>query len=389
MLTGGKRPTMPKIVIVSNTAWSLVNFRKGQIETLKRRGYSIIGAAGKDVHAHRLGDIGAKFVDLPFSVKSINPIADIRLFFSFLSLYRRERPTVVHHFTIKPVIYGSIAARLAGVPRIVNTITGLGFVFSEDAARWLRTIVEWQYRVGLSCAHYTFFQNTDDRQLFIGSGLISPKHAGLVPGSGVDITAFAPPEDGAADEKEDAVSFLMVSRLLRDKGIYEFVAAARKVRERYPNAKFLVAGRRDERFQGAVPLEDIDRWQDEGVVCWLGELKDIRGALVEADVVVLPSYYREGIPRALLEAAAMGKPVITTDNVGCRDVVDDGRSGLLVPVKDADALADAMCRMIEDPSMRQEMGMAGREKVVKEFDEAIVIRRTIDAYSLEAHAAVK
>lgn len=349
--------------------------------SLKNRGDEVIGAGAADGYEDKLEPMGIKFVRLPIPFKSINPLADLRLLWSYYRLYRRERPEIVHHFTIKPVIYGSIAARLAGVPRIVNTVTGLGFVFSDRARPWLRRLVEVQYRLALGCAHYTFFQNEEDRSLFTSRGLIRPRKTGLLPGSGVDTQQFTPcwPEEEETDQ--EPVVFLMMARLLKDKGVYEFVEAARRVRMEYPDAKFLLLGKRDEHNPMVVPMEDLECWRKEGVVAYLGEVSDVRSILAQSDVVVLPSYYREGTPRSLLEAAAMGKPIITTDNVGCREVVDQGVNGLLVPVKNVNALADAMLCMLEDPERRVAMGRAGREKIVREFDEAIVIERCIDVYS--------
>jgi glycosyltransferase involved in cell wall biosynthesis len=369
-----------KILLVSRCAWTLYNFRAGLMRALKQRGALVIGGgAGGDGFESRIGALGVPFISLPISKKAINPLADARLFCTLYCWYRRQRPDVVHHFTIKPVIYGSLAARLAGVPRVVNTVTGLGFVFTEERLAWLRRLVEWQYRLALACAHFTFFQNRDDLQLFRARRLISSEKAELLPGSGVDCQFFAP---AAITEPAPAqpLTFLMVARLLREKGLEEFVEAARRVKRKFLETRFQLLGGRDERNPTVVPQIDLDRWQAEGVVTWLGEVPDVRMIVGRADVVVLPSYYREGIPRALLEAAAMGKPLITTDTVGCREVVDDGVNGLLVPVKDAEALARAMVCLISNPAMRERMGKAGREKMQREFDERIVVEKTLQVY---------
>jgi glycosyltransferase involved in cell wall biosynthesis len=369
-----------KIVLVSRCAWTLYNFRAGLMRGLKQRGALVIGGgAGGDGFESRIAALGVPFISLPISKKAINPLADARLFCTLYRWYRRQRPDVVHHFTIKPVIYGSLAARLAGVPRVVNTVTGLGFVFTEERLAWLRRLVEWQYRLALACAHFTFFQNGDDLGLFRARRLINPRKVGLLPGSGVDCEFFAP---AAITEPASAqpLTFLMVARMLREKGLEEFVEAARRVKRKFPETRFQLLGGRDERNPTVVPQIDLDRWQAEGIVTWLGEVPDVRAIVGRADVVVLPSYYREGIPRALLEAAAMGKPLITTDTVGCREVVDDGVNGLLVPVKDAEALARAMVCLIEHPEMRRCMGKAGREKMEREFDERIVVKRTLQVY---------
>jgi glycosyltransferase involved in cell wall biosynthesis len=368
-----------KIILVSRCAWTLYNFRAGLMRALKQRGALVIGGgAGGDGFEPWIAALGVPFISLPVSKKAINLPADARLFCTLYRWYRRERPHVVHHFTIKPVIYGSLAARLAGVPRVVNTVTGLGFVFTEERLVWLRRLVEWQYRLALACAHFTFFQNRDDLQLFRARRLISSEKAELLPGSGVDCQFFAP---AAITEPAPAqpLTFLMVARLLREKGVEEFVEAARQVKRECPETRFQLLGGRDERNPTVVPQTDLDRWQAEEVVTWLGEVPNVRPIVGRADVVVLPSY-REGIPRALLEAAAMGKALITTDTVGCRDVVDEGVNGLLVPVRDAEALARAMVRLISNPAMRERMGKAGREKMEREFDERIVVEKTLQVY---------
>jgi glycosyltransferase involved in cell wall biosynthesis len=339
------------------------------------------GAAGDGFEAN-IQALGVPFAAMPVDMKGLNPGADLRLLRAFYRWYRKEKPDIVHHFTIKPVIYGSIAARLAGVPRIVNTVTGLGFVFMEENMAWLRRLVEWQYRVALACAHFTFFQNPDDLALFLTRRLVSPQRVDVLPGSGVDCTFFSP-TSGPACASASAPSFLMVARLLREKGVYEFVEAARLVKQHFPAACFQLLGRRDERNPTVVSQRELEAWEAEGAVTWLGEVLDVRPFVRRADVVVLPSY-REGTPRALLEAAALGKPLITTDAVGCREVVDDGINGLLVPVQDAKALAQARMRMIEQPAMRERMGRAGRQKVEQEFDERMVLEKIVQVYEQES-----
>jgi len=375
-----------KILLVSRCAWTLYNFRAGLMRALHQRGAIVIGGgAGGDGFEPRINALGVPFIPLPVSRKAIHPLADVRLFCTLYRWYRRERPHVVHHFTIKPVIYGSLAARLAGVPRVVNTVTGLGFVFTEERLAWLRLLVEWQYRLALACAHFTFFQNGDDLRLFRARRLITSEKAGLLPGSGVDCNFFAPTATPEPSPTQPP-TFLMVARLLREKGVEEFVEAARWVKCKFPKTCFQLLGGRDERNPTVVPQLDLDRWQAEGVVSWLGEVPDVRAIVGRADVVVLPSY-REGTPRALLEAAAMGKPLITTDTVGCREVVDDGLTGLLVPVKDAAALAQAMVKLSQNPDMRERMGKAGREKMQREFDERLVIEKILQAYQQQTLSA--
>jgi glycosyltransferase involved in cell wall biosynthesis len=370
-----------KVLLVSRCAWTLYNFRAGQIRTLLEKDFLVIGGgAGGDGYEEKIRSLGIHFVPLPVDKKGTNPPADARLFWRLYRWYRMEKPDLVHHFTIKPVIYGSVAARLAGVPRIINTITGLGYVFIEKKS-WLRKLVEWQYRLALSSAHYTFFQNREDRDLFIRDHLIHPDKAGLLAGSGVDIDFFSQEPINQIGAKDKRCTFLVLARLLKEKGIYEFVEAARLVKKQFPETRFELLGRRDERNPTVIPQEHIDAWQAEGLVRWLGETADVKPYIQQADVVVLPSY-REGLPRSLLEASAMGKPLITTDVVGCRDVLDHEVTGLMVPVRDDKALAQAMLWMIDHPQARTKMGAAGRLKIVEEFDERKVIEKILAAYHL-------
>jgi glycosyltransferase involved in cell wall biosynthesis len=362
-----------KILLVSRCAWTLYNFRAGLMRALLDRGDDVAGGgAAGDGYEAKVEALGVPFHPLPVDKKGVNPLADLRLLWQLYRWYRKERPDVVHHFTIKPVIYGSIAARLARVPRIINTVTGLGYVFTDSCKPWLRRLVEGLYSCALRAAHFTFFLNREDQQLLTERGIAKPGKTALLPGSGVDLARFSP------HLSRGSTNFLMVARLLRDKGVHEFVEAARLVRQRRPEARFQLLGGRDERNPAAVSQAEVDSWQAE-IEC-LGEVEDVRPFIAEADVVVLPSYYREGVPRSLLEAAAMAKPIITTDAVGCREVVDDGINGLLVPVKDAEALARAMIWMIENPEVCQRMGKAGREKVEREFDEQFVVEKTLNIY---------
>lgn len=370
-----------KIILVSRCAWTLFNFRSGLIQTLIKLGYRVTGAgAGGDGFEPKIQAMGVPFVSLPVDKKGINPLADIKLFWAFFLFYKREKPEIVHHFTIKPVIYGSIAARLARVPLIINTIPGLGYVFSQDAPIWLKVMVKRAYQIALARAHYTFFQNRDDLNLFLESRLVTPKNTAVLPGSGVDLIHFSPLPVLAEKNRDNSITFLLVSRLLREKGIYEFVSAAREIRKEYPLIKFHLLGKRDERNPSVIPEKDLDRWEAEGIVHWLGEANDVRPIMAEADVVVLPSYYREGIPRSLLEAAAMEKPIITTRAIGCREAVDDRITGLLISGKNVQALIEAMVYLIHNPGERRKMGKAGREKMIREFDEKNVIQKTVEVY---------
>ena len=367
-----------KIFVVSRCGWTLFNFRAGLLKMLSARGTDLVSAgSGEDGYGPRIEAMGVRFRHLPINREGINPVADLRLFLALYRWYRQERPHVVHHFTIKPVIYGSIAAYLAGVPRIVNTITGLGYVYTGRHGL-LRRVVDMLYRVALACADHVFFQNSDDLALFRERRLVNVDKVSLVPGSGVDLVRFQPRAESDRPGAEP-VTVLMVSRLLRDKGIYEFVESARIARADMPGLRFQVLGEIDTRNPTAVDKAEVEEWQKQGLIEWLGATDDVRPYLSKADIVVLPSY-REGMPRSLLEAAAMALPVVSTDVPGCRNAVDDGVTGLLVPAQDSQRLADAIIRLAGSPRLRHEMGRAGREKVVREFDETLVLNAALDAY---------
>ena len=369
-----------KVILVSRCSWTFFNFRGGLAKALANRQVHVEGGgAGGDGYEPKIRALGIPFQELPVDKGGVNPLADLRLIVALYRWYREGRPDVVHHFTIKPVIYGSIAARLAGVPRIINTITGLGYVYTERRGI-LRWIVDCLYRIALKFSHRVFFQNEDDRALFVGGGLVDPAITSLVPGSGVDTERFRPEVTSAQRSAPvHGATILMLSRVLRDKGALEFVEAARYVTRIMPDVRFHIVGEIDVRNPTAVSGATVRAWQREGVIEWFGHTDEVRPYIARADIVVLPSY-REGTPRSLLEASAMGKPVIATDVVGCREVVEHGRTGILVPVRDSEALAKAIIELVRDPERRARMGAAGREKMLREFDERFVIESAIKAY---------
>lgn len=358
-----------RILIAINTSWNIHNFRSGLIRALVAEGYEVIAAAPRDGYSERLAEIGCRYVSLPMDNKGTLPLNDLVLTLRFWRLLRGEKPDVFLGYTIKPNIYGSIAARLRRIPTI-NNIAGLGVAFGSD--NWLNRLVKKLYRVGLGGASKVFFQNDDDRRLFIEEKIVRPEVTALVPGSGIDLARFSAP--AMPHRSGNGFTFLLVARLLWDKGIAEYVEAARLVRSRMPDVRFQILGFLDVESRGVVPRDTMNAWIAEGIVEYLGVTDDVRLPLSGADCVVLPSYYREGTPRSLLEAAAMSRPIITTDWVGCRNVVDDGVNGYLCRPRDAADLAAKMLAMagLEDQS-RIAMGRAGRAKMEREFDEAIVV----------------
>jgi len=361
-----------KIIIALNTAWNLVNFRAGLIRALAAKGYEVVAVAPYDEYAPRLAALGCRFVALPMDNKGTHPGRDLLLLWRFYWLLRRERPAVYLGYTVKPNVYGSLAAHALGIS-VVNNIAGLGAVFINDS--WLTRLVRGLYRLALLRSVRVFFQNEDDRRLFVGGGLVRQAVTDQVPGSGVDLERF---EVTAFPVSRNKIRFLLIARMLWDKGVGEYVEAARIVKRHSPNVEFCLLGFLDVQNPAAISREQMQTWVEEGVVNFHGATDDVRPHIAEADCVVLPSY-REGTPRTLLEAAAMGRPTITSDAVGCREVVDDGVNGLLCRPHDAADLAEKMKRMIAlSPEARAEMGRRGREKVERQFDEKIVIRKYLE-----------
>ena len=359
-----------KIIIVLNTAWNIVNFRTGLIRALLACGYDVIAVAPEDEYAIKLPALGCRFAALPMDNKGTNPIRDLLLFFRFLRMLRRERPDVFLGYTVKPNVYGSLAAHVLGIP-VINNIAGLGAVFMRDT--WLTRLVRLLYKSALTKSYHVFFQNNEDLQMFIEHRLVASNKASRLPGSGINLSIF--PYTPSKSSLESPFVFLLVARLLWDKGVGEYVKAARIIHCQYPNIRFQLLGFLDVKNPSAVTSEQMQAWVDEGVVEYLGVAEDVKPYLISTDVIVLPSY-REGVPRSLLEAAAIGRPIVTTDAIGCRDAVDDGVNGFLCNIRHAEDLAKKMIQMINlSPAERLAMGLAGRAKMEREFDEEIVINR--------------
>lgn len=347
------------------------------MSSIQERGARLLAiGAGGDGFDSRLKAEGFDFQSVPISRKGLDPFADAGLFLSLVKFFKTVKPTVVHSFTIKPAIYANLAAALAGVPVRIVTITGLGHAFTTGN-RLLRTLVEFLYRVSLSRADVIYFQNEDDRALFLSRGLVPSERVRLVSGSGVDLQRFGMKPLPCLSGQPPV--FLMIGRLLREKGVQEYLEAAALVKREHPDVQFLLVGGRDERNPSALSEGEVADLRRSATVRWLGEVDDVTRYIEQADVVVLPSY-REGLPRSLLEAAAMGRATIATDVPGCRAAVEDGQSGILVPAQDARGLATAMIRLIRDPGAISRMGAWGRQRVVDLFDERKVIALTLEGY---------
>lgn len=371
-----------KAVLFANTDWYLYNFRRALALALQRQGYEVLLISPAGPYGDKLRALGLRWESVPMARRSLNPLREAALLWHLVRLLRREQPALVHGFTIKCAVYGSLAARLAGVPARVNAVAGMGYVFTSPQlkARLLRPVVRGLLRLALGgSGARLILQNADDVALFRQAGLVDPEHIRLIRGSGVNCAQFAagmrarPPGDGR-------MRVLLASRLLWDKGLAEFVAALRQLRLQGRTVHALLAGTPDPGNPATVPEATIREWVAEGLVSWLGHVDDMAGLLGSVDVVVLPSH-REGLPRTLVEAAACGLPLITTDVPGCREVVSDGVDGLLVPRGDSRALAQAIRRLQDDPELARRLGVAARLKARSQFDEHIVIQRTLEVYA--------
>ncbi|MBD3756236.1 MAG: glycosyltransferase family 4 protein [Gammaproteobacteria bacterium] len=370
-----------KIMLAANTAWYLANFRLNLACALKQAGYEVVAVAPPGEDMARFKTNGIRFLPLPMDNKGTNPLVDLMLFLRLVRLLLRERPSGFLAYTPKPNVYGGMACRLLGIPSI-HTITGLGTAFIRDT--WLSRLVRFLYWHGLRQAHTVFFQNRDDLDLFVDFGIVRAENARRLSGSGVDLSRFAPvPQPKHFDGSP--FRFILIARLLWDKGIGEYVAAARMLKAEGRHVEFDLLGFLGVDNPTAISEKTVSDWVNEGSVHYLGSTEDVRPLIARADCVVLPSY-REGTPRSLLEAASMGRPIVTTDSVGCREVIDDGETGFLCRPQDADDLGEKLRLMMDLTSERRsEMGRAGRAKMESEFDERTVIERYLQAVKQLEH----
>lgn len=369
-------PGRRSILFLGADAAYLYAFRAPLMRIFRRRGWRVVAVAGAadPAQAARFEALGVEFVDWPMRKAGLDPVADLAPLWRLWRILRQTRPDVLFAHTVKPVIYGLLLAWLAGTPRRTAMIPGLGYAFTDDPGL-RRRLVGWLartgYRLALGKAHMVIFQNGDDREALRRAGVLAPDApTGVVDGSGVDTGAFAP-----APWPEGPPVFLMLARLLRDKGVHEFVEAARAVRRVHPQARFVLAGGTDAN-PAAVPPAQVAAWVAEGVIEAPGHVGDPRRLFADCHVFVLPSYYREGCPRVNLEAMAMGRAVVTTDWVGCRETVIDGETGLLVPPRDPAALGQALLALADDLPRARAMGEAGRRYCERRFELETVAAAT-------------
>ncbi len=357
----------PLIAVCANQAWNLVNFRSDLIRALIRAGCRVVAVAPPDPAMEtRLAELGAAIEPVPIDAKGLAPHRDLATFLAIRRLLKRLRPAAWLSWTIKPNVYGSLAAHLCGVPAIPN-VSGLGTAFIRR--NLLTQAVKVLYRTGFRKAPTVFFQNAEDRDEFVQSGLVVGQQARLLPGSGIDTEHFSPPDQGRGVPRH----FLMLSRVVADKGVREFVEAARQTRARWPDARFTLMGEIGAPNRTAISAEEVAGWLQEGVIEHLEPVNDVRPYIAAADFIVLPSY-REGLSRVLVEAGAMGRPAITTDVPGCRDIVSDGVNGFLCRPRNASDLAAAFARAAEtDDQTWQAMAQAARRRVIDDFSADRVI----------------
>jgi glycosyltransferase involved in cell wall biosynthesis len=374
-MTAGARK--PKLLYLVTEDWYFWSHRLPIARAARDAGFEVAVATRVRGHGPRIRNEGFRLLPIGLRRSSQNPLREAAAIIEIIRLYRRERPDLVHHVALKPTLYGAFAAALAGIPAVINALTGMGFVFISTSrkARFLRPLVQTCLGLLLNRpGSRLILQNPDDRRMLVDAGVIAPHRVVPIQGSGVDTATFAP-----APEAAGTPIAALVSRMLWDKGVGETVQAARLLKERGAGVRVALVGDPDPDNPASIPLDQLREWQAEGAVVWRGHTEDVAAVLRDTHIAVLPSY-REGLPKSLLEAAAAGRPIIASDVPGCREITRHGENGLLVPVKDARALADAIERLANDAELRQRMGRRGRELVEEAFSEAAVVERTLALY---------
>lgn len=364
-----------KIAILYNTSDYLLRFRTELILSLKEGGAEVIAITPRDDATPRLEPLGVRWCEWRLEGQALNPLKDLAAIANLRHILANERPDAILNFTIKPVLYGSLVAGWLGVPRIVSMITGMGSIFQPGGIkkRILLRIIHMTYKMAMSRNDKVLFQNDEDLAYFVQHRFLSAKKTLRINGSGVNLNLFT-----QQPGQEQKGSFLLISRMIKEKGIQEFVEAARQIKARYPHAKFTLVGPIDNN-PGAITREEISEWEQEGIVEYAGVQVDVRPFLARTEVYVLPTYYLEGVPRSILEALAMGKPVVTTDWRGCRDTVSQDINGYLVPPKDTTSLALAMARYLADTALSTRHGYASRQLAEKKFNVKDVNKDVVDA----------
>lgn len=370
---------MAKIIVLGSHADSLIKFRKEMLASMAQQNEVIACVPNANAQiVQELNDIGVQYVDLKLARTGLNPFADFVTLFKLYKLFKQLHPDLVFTYTSKPVIFGSIAAKLAGVKHSYSMITGLGsyFIFTDLKAKTVKLIMRVLYKTALQCNTKVFFQNPDDRAVFTTSNIFSdPGRTVMINGSGVNVEYF-----NSLPIPVGATNFILIARLIRDKGIFEYLQAAKIVKNLYPQTRFLLVGWFDNK-KHALDRAVLQEYISAGIIEYLGELQDVRPALAMASVFVLPSY-REGTPKSVLEAMACGRAIITTDAPGCKETVVEGENGYLIPIRDAQALSDAMKKFLQNPDLAIIMGQKSRKIAETKFDVHMVNKTILNAMEL-------
>jgi glycosyltransferase involved in cell wall biosynthesis len=361
-----------KIAIVLNTSWNIFNFRMNFVKTLIAEGYEVHTIAPEDEYTKYLIEANCHHHKVTMDSRGANPVKDSLLILELMMIYRKIRPDIILHYTIKPNVYGTLAASILRIP-VINNVCGLGTVFLKNNI--VSAIAILLYKFSFRFASKVFFQNPDDLNLFIEKRLVSEKRVDLLPGSGIDLSRFQP----VAFKRNEKFTFLLISRLITDKGVLEYIDAIKKLKSTGINARFQILGAMDPKHKRGIKTNVIRQWIDDKVIEYMGTTDDVRQFIQNADCIVLPSY-REGTPRTLLEAASSSKPIIATDVPGCNHVVTDNHNGLLCKLRDADDLAQKMKEMTEfQDDQLLSFGKNSRIKMEAEYDESIVINKYLAA----------
>lgn len=362
-----------KVLLTANTTFAVYNFRYGLMKALEKEGFEIVVVAPKDIHSQDIVNNGWKYIELKMDRRGTNPLKDLKLLYDYYKIYKNENPSVSLQFTIKPNIYGNIVGKILKIPTI-NNVTGLGDTFDSEGIK--NIMIQKLYKKTFNSPKKVFFQNDDDLNIFLKNNLIKKNKVGRLPGSGVNIDKFKPLQKNIDSEK---FKFLFLGRISETKGVRLINETAKLLKNKYPNVEFQLLGKVYTEESSHIPKEELKEWEKHSNIKYLGTSKDVRNEIKECDCILFPSYYREGVPRSLIEAAAMAKPIITTNNVGCKDIVQDGYNGYLAEPKDLDSLIEKIEKVLSlGKEERENLGLNGRKKVEKEFDEKIVIQKYLE-----------
>ena len=369
-----------KFLFVINSDWGFLLYRTPLAIAAKNKGIQVWVASPDTGDANKIIAMGFNFIELPMSRKGVNILNEFFTFLRILKIYYQLKPDLIHHVTIKPIIYGTIASAILNKAFVVNAISGLGFTFSSgSSSRLLKFLVKNLLKISLKYQKSKIiFQNPDDFNLFIENKLISSNQGVLIKGSGVDCKVFSP---SLSDFNKEKI-VILPSRMIVEKGIYEFVDAARLLHLEFPNVRFVLVGKIDSGNPSSIDYFEIMAWEKEGILEWWGHQSDMVTVLNKGTMVVLPTFYGEGLPKVLLEAAACSKPIISTNVPGCKEIVRHEVNGLLIPPKDEVALAEAIRRLLDNPEFAKQLGENGREIVKNEFSEELVVEKTFEVYDL-------